>query len=292
MFDWTHLQTFLAVAEHGSLSGAARATGGSQPTMGRHIRALEASLAQPLFTRVQGGLNLTPLGGELAEHARQMSDIAGQIALTAAGQSAQIAGTIRLTASEIVAAHILPAMLRDLRAEEPEIQIEVVASDQTENLLRREADIAIRMYRPGQMDVITRHVADFETALFATPDYLDRYGEPSSMGDLGQHNFIGYDRSDLILNGFRDAGYPVDREFFAFRSDNQLVCWQMVRAGFGIGFNQRRIGLAEPAVRQVLMDQKLPALPVWLTAHQELKTSRRVRRVYDFLAGRFRAISD
>jgi len=292
MFDWTHLQTFLAVAEHGSLSGAARAISGSQPTMGRHIKALETALGQPLFTRIQGGLSLTPLGGELAEHARQMGDIAGQIALTAAGQSAQIAGTIRLTASEIVAAHILPAMLRDLRTEEPDIQIEVVASDQTENLLRREADIAIRMYRPGQMDVITRRVADFETALFATPDYLERHGEPSSMGDLGRHNFIGYDRSDLILNGFRDAGYPVGRDFFAFRSDSQLVCWQMVRAGFGIGFNQRKIGIADPAVRQVLTDQKLPALPVWLTAHQELKTSRRVRRVYDFLATRFQAISD
>ena len=137
MFDWTHLQTFLAVAEHGSLSGAARATGGSQPTMGRHIRCLEAALSQPLFTRTQGGLALTPLGIELSEHARNMGDIAGQIALTAAGQGAAIAGTIRLTASDIVAAHILPDMLVALRSVEPEIQVEVVASDRTENLLRR-----------------------------------------------------------------------------------------------------------------------------------------------------------
>ncbi len=288
-FDWTHLQTFLAVAENGTLSAAARATGGSQPTMGRHIAALETGLGVRLFDRAAHGLVLTPTGAELVEHARTMAAAAHQLSLTASGRSHSIGGTIRLTASEIVSAYVLPDILTALHRTEPDIEIELVASDRSENLLQREADIAIRMYRPTQVDVFTKKVGDLQLAMFAADDYIARRGVPATLADFRQHDMIGYDRSELMLRGFAAAGLEIDRHFFAFRCDNQIVCWRMVVAGFGIGLNQLEVGLAEPKVQRIETATALPSLPIWLTAHSELKTSRRVRRVFDFLAEALKA---
>ena len=288
-FDWTHLQTFVAVAEQHSLSGAARALGGSQPTMGRHIAGLEADLGVRLFERTARGLELTSTGIDLLEHAGRMAEAANQLSLAAEGRSEAIAGTIRITASEIVATYILPDILTSLRRTEPEVEIELVASDRTENLLQHEADIALRMFRPSQADVFTRKVGELRIAMFAAPEYIAWRGVPRAFKDFYQHDIIGYDRDDQIIQGFRAAGLGVDRHFFSFRSDNQVVCWRMVVAGYGIGFNQREIGQAEPRVTELPLDVALPRLPIWLTAHSELKTSRRVRRVYDFLAEKLRA---
>lgn len=288
-FDWSHLQTFLRVAEHGTLSGAARATGGSQPTMGRHIAALEDQLGVRLFDRAAHGLALTPTGADLVEHARSMATAANRLSLTASGRSERIGGTIRITASEIVSTYTLPDILTALHRAEPEIEIELVSSDRSENLLQREADIAIRMYRPTQADVFTRKVGDLQLAMFAARDYIARKGVPTSLEDMRDHDVIGYDRSDLVMRGFAEAGLQVDRHFFAFRCDSQVVGWRMVVAGFGIGFNHLEVGLAEPRVQQVETPMPMPSLPIWLTAHSELKTSRRVRRVFDFLADALKA---
>lgn len=287
-FDWSHLQTLVAVADHGSLSGAARALGGSQPTMGRHISALEDELGVRLFERTGGGLELTQTGIELLEHARQMKTAANRLSLVAEGRSESIAGTIRITASDIVATYILPDILTALHQAEPDIEIEIVASDRTENLLQREADIAVRMYRPSQTDVFSRKIGDLKIGMFAAPSYIERRGTPQSIEDVASHDFIGYDRSDLIIQGFRAAGLDVDRGFFSFRCDNQVVVWRMVIAGYGIGFNQLEIGNAEPGVIRLLEGTVLPSMPMWLTAHSELKTSLRVRRVFDFLAENLR----
>ena len=287
--DWTHLQTFVAVAGAGSLSGAARAMAGSQPTMGRHIASLEAELGVRLFDRTGHGLELTPTGIELLEHARAMAQAADRMALVAPGRAETIAGTIRITASDLVATYILPDILADLHGLEPEIQVEVVASDRTENLLRRDADIAVRMYQPTQADVITRKVAELEIGIYAAHDYLAKAGVPETLRDVLDHDVVGYDRGEQIIQGFRAAGVAVDRDFFSFRSDNQVVAWRMVVAGWGIGFNQLQVGDGEPLVRRLFPDAPLPSLPVWLAAHAELKTSRRVRRVFDFLGERLGA---
>jgi len=282
--DWTYLQTFFAVAEHGTLSAAARALGGSQPTMGRHISTLEHAFDVRLFERSASGLNLTETGIELLEHGAGMAAAAERFALIASGRSENIAGTVRITASDIVATFILPDILSALRQAEPEIDIELVATDRTENLLRREADIAVRMYRPTQNDVIARKVGDLAIGMYAAHCYLGRRGRPSSVADLKNHDVVGYDRSDLIIRAFAAGGMKIDRNFFAFRSDNQVVVWKMVIAGFGVGFNQRCIGDVDTRVERLELGREVAALPIWLTAHEELKTNRRVRRVYDFLA--------
>jgi len=289
-FDWTRLQSFLAIAEQGSLSAAARVRSSSQPTMGRHLGALEQELGVRLFERTAGGLELTRTGIELFAHACAMAEAANRLSLAAAGRAESVAGTIRITASEIMATYILPDILTALRRREPEIDIELVASDRTENLLQRDADIALRMYRPTQADVFTRQVGHLQIGMFAAHDYIERRGMPKTPADLRHHEIVGLDRGDLILQAFRTGGLEVERRFFSFRCDNQVVGWHMVVAGYGIGFNAVAVGRAEPRVAPIQLAAALPSLPIWLTAHAELKTSMRVRRVFDFLAHGLRQI--
>ena len=252
--------------------------------MGRYITALEADLGVSLFERTGTGLALTQTGLDLLSYAQSMMAAAGRVSLAAAGHAESIEGTIRITASEIVAMYVLPDILTALHRAEPDIEIELVASNRSENLLQREADIAVRMYRPEQSDVITRKLGELQTGMFAAHTYLDRRGTPGVPSDILAHDVIGYDRDEQIISSMRDVGLDIDRSFFKFRCDNQIIHWQMVRAGFGIGFNQLGVGQSEEKVRQIFEHVPMPSLPVWLTCHSELKTSRRVRRVYDFLA--------
>ncbi|MFN4192804.1 MAG: LysR substrate-binding domain-containing protein, partial [Tabrizicola sp.] len=199
MPDWSLIRSFLAVAEAGSLSAAARTTGTSQPTLGRHIHAIEAALEVPLFTRTALGLTLTEAGEALLPAARAMQAAAAELALTARGRAEGLAGTVRITASRVVSHSILPPILARLRAEEPGIQIDLVPSDTTENLLFGEADIALRMYRPTQPDLVARQIGALPLGLYAARSYLDRRGRPASTDDLMGHDFIGQDRMDQII---------------------------------------------------------------------------------------------
>lgn len=287
-FDWTLLETFAAVGEHGSLSAAARATGTSQPTMSRHISTLEQEVGARLFERGVNGVALTATGASLMKHVEDMADAAARLDMVVAGNAETLSGSIRLTASDIVATYVLPALLTELRSAEPAITIELVATDTTENLLRREADIAVRMYRPTRSDIISQKVGELKMGMFASRSYLARCGMPESLEDVLQHDIIGYDRSTLIIDGFKQVGVKVDRDFFAFRSDDQVVCWEMARAGLGIGFNQVQLGEQHPNMVRIDAAGDVGSLPVWLTAHSELRSNPRVRRVFDFLAERLK----
>lgn len=283
-FDWTLLQAFVAVADQGSLSGAARALGRSQPTLGRQIKTLEDSLGQPLFDRHPRGLALSAYGQSLIGPARDMAEAAGALSLAAAGQDHGLTGTVRLTASKMVSHYILPPVLAGLRQQFPQIALELAPTDDTENLLFHEADIAIRMYRPRQLDMVTRHVGDLALGFFAAHGYLDRHGTPATLEDLMNHQMVGFDRSDLLLSGLREAGLPIDRDWFPVRCDDQLTYWQLVRAGCGIGVTQLSLGLPDPQVQRVLPALPLPVLPVWLTAHPRMRAVARVDRVWQALA--------
>lgn len=186
--------------------------------------------------------------------------------------------------------HHLPPILADLMETEPGLEIELVSSNDTGDLLRREADIAVRMHRPRQPDVVARKLGEFRLGLYAARAYVARHGAPETVGDLPAHRFVGYDRSDLIRRGFGQAGVEVPPGFFRLRTDDQVANWQAVRAGAGLGAMQRVVGDADPAVLRVLPHAEMPPMPCWLAAHEELRTSRRVRVVFDFLAERLRAI--
>ncbi len=287
--DWTHIQAFLAVAETGSLSAAARGLGLSQPTLGRHIRAAEDALEVELFHRQPRGLVLTSTGESLLEPAREMQRAAAKLSLVAEGRGVGLKGVVRITASETVSHFLLPKILADIRAAEPEIDLEVFPSDSSKNLLFREADIAVRMYRTEQLDIIARHIGNMRVGMFASKTYVAERGTPQSMAQIVGHDFIGYNGNDAIINGMREMGLKVDRHFFKVRCDQQVVHWELARAGCGIGFSQEGIGRRDPDMVQVLPELSLPSLPVWLTAPEALRTNPRIRRVYDLLAD---ALSD
>lgn len=282
--DWNLLQSFIAVSEHGSFSAAARATNGSQATLSRHISTLEGQLDTHLFDRAVGGAELTTRGIEVLQRAMDMADAAGRLTLDVEGRESAISGTVRVTAATIVATFILPRIIAALRIEEPDIDIELVASNKTENLLRREADIAVRMYRPTQADLFARKVGETRFGIYAAHSYLERRPAPKTAKEILDHDVVGFDKSDLIIDGLSRFGLKVDRDFFAFRCDDSVVCWNMVIEGYGIGFTQLEIGEAEPRVSRIDLPSTIEPLPVWLAAHSELKTNPRVRRVFDFLA--------
>lgn len=286
---WHLLQSFDAISTAGSLSAAAKATGVSQPTLSRHLNQLESLLGKRLFFRSVAGLSLTPEGAAVQTHAQAMALAAAELAFSGA-QAQEISGTVRITASQIAATYLLPPMLTTLREAHPALSLELVASDQTDNLLRREADLAVRMYRPTQNDLITKKVADLPIGIYAARSYVARHGLPEQPSDLGRHTVIGYDRSTLIIDGMRQFGMEVDRSFFAFRSDDQVVCWRMVKAGMGIGFGQRVMGDPDPDLVPVWPDMPIASMPVWLTAHRELRMSPRVRIAFDHLAESFAAL--
>jgi DNA-binding transcriptional LysR family regulator len=283
-FDWRLIQSFLAVLEHGSLLGAARALQSSQPTMGRHIADLEAQLGVVLFERTGRGLQPTATALRLATSARAMEAGALQLAHGVSSAQMGVRGSVRITASQPVACLLLPPLLLQMRQALPDIQVELVASNDVTNLLRREADIALRMVRPDQSSLVARRIGTVALGAFAHRDYLRRRGVPRQPTDLLAHELVGNDRNEDILRGFAALGYPVGREQFAFRTDDLMAYWQAVRAGLGIGFVAHYMARTDPDVQPVLPMLKPPPLPIWLTVHREIRTSARIRAVYDFLA--------
>lgn len=282
--DWNLLKSFYFVADLGSVTRAAAALGLSQPTVSRQIAELEALVGAALFERVARGLSPTAAGVALIEPAQRMLAAAQAAGLAATAQGKEAAGTVRITASEVMAAFVLPPMLERLRAAHPAIQIELVASNRLDNLLTREADIAVRMARPEQGALIARKIADYPLALYAHKNYLSARGLPRSGSDPTRYDWVGLDQSNQLIEGFRLLGFKVDKGFFPFRCDNQIVGWQAVLAGLGIGATLERVAQQFPQVVQVLPDQPIPALEVWLTAHRELRDVPRIRLVFDFLA--------
>jgi DNA-binding transcriptional LysR family regulator len=291
-FDWTLIRSFLAVAETGSYSAAARALGISQPTVGRQMHDLEAQLGTPLFQRENRGHSLTSTGVDLLVHAKSMKSAAARLSLLAAGQAETLSGVVRITASVVVSHYVLPPILAHIMTQEPAIELELNPSDSTENLLFREADIAVRMYRPEQLDVITRKVGEQRFGMFATRSYLARRGTPKNFADLSDHDMIGLDRSDLLIRGMQAMGFPADRSLFKIRCDNQTVYRELIHAGCGIGVSAVNILALDAELEQVLPRIEIPPLPIWLTAPEALRSTPRIRRVYDLLAEGLRRVSD
>ncbi len=283
-FDWSLVRSFLAVLEQGSFLAAARQLQSSQPTIGRHVTVLESQLGLVLFERTGRGLLPTEAALRLAESARAMQLGADALARSVMGADHAVSGTVRITASQPVSCFVLPPLLAQMRLSLPDVQVEVVASNAVSNLLRREADIAVRMVQPEQATVIARRVGKVALRACAHQDYLSRRGMPRQPADLLEHHLIGGDRNDEILKGFAAGGIAVTREHFSFRTDDLIVVWEAVRAGLGIGFVSEHQVRTDPAVIPLLPKLKIQPLPVWLAVHKEVRTSKRIRAVYDFLA--------
>lgn len=277
------MQAFLAVAEGGSLSEAARHTGQSQPTLGRQIRQLEDELGATLFARHPRGLSLSDEGQAVLPLARTMRAAMQEIELTVAGRETDLTGSVRVTASQIVSHHILPPVIAGLRRDYPMISVDLVATDSTENLLFREADIAVRMYRPQQLEIVTRHLGNIQIGVCAARSYLDRHGRPDTVEELRRHGLVGYDRSELILRGMQELGIPATRDWFTTRCDDQTAYWELIRAGCGIGFGQRMLIDRDPEIEPLDFGFPIPPLPVWLAAPAATRRTPRVSVVWEAL---------
>lgn len=287
-FDWNRARAFLVTAEEGSFSAAARALGSAQPTIGRQVAGLEETLGVNLFERVGRGLVLTPTGVELVEHVRAMGDAATRVSRVAAGQSLSLDGAICITASDVVATYLLPPIIAEIRIAHPGIEIEIVSTNQASDLGRREADIAIRSFRPKQPELVSRKIRDDKAYLYAAPGYLESIGNPTTPAELSRAEFIGFDHTDMLMNGLNALGLSLTPKSFPWVTANQHVQWALVTQGSGIGIMMEEVGDAEPRVTRALPE--LPAFPVpmWLTSHRDVRTSRRVRVVFDMLAAGLR----
>ncbi|HWA91247.1 MAG TPA: LysR family transcriptional regulator [Rhizomicrobium sp.] len=283
---WDLHRSFLGVLRFGSLSAAARELGLTQPTLGRHIDALEATLGVKLFARGRHGLVPSPAALSLRPHAEAMEAAAAALARAASGESDAPSGAVRVTASVMIGAEVLPSILTSFREANPQIAVELVLSNRNQDLSRRDADIAVRMIRPAQKALIAKRLGTVRGGLYAHLRYLARHGTPRSLEELAGHALIGFDRDAGMFRALAlPGGLPVTREIFALRSDDELAQLGALRAGFGIGGAQAGIAAREPDLVPVLPGALRFKLEMWLAMHQDLKGSRRVRLLFDHLAG-------
>jgi DNA-binding transcriptional LysR family regulator len=287
LFDWNRARAFLITAEEGSFSAAARALGQAQPTLGRQVSALEEEVGVALFERVGHTLTLTPTGLEMLEAVRAMNEAAGQFSRIAEGQSQSLEGTVRVAASQAVSAHLLPPVLARIQKNHPAIHLELVVSNATSDLRKREADIAVRHFRPQGEDLVGKLVKKESGAhLYATRAYLKRIGNPKTPKDLLEKGrILGFEDTKLMSQMMQAQGYPVDEGTFSIITDDHLVQWQLAKKGMGMCVMMEEVGDADSQLQRALPNHKpVVTLPIWLISHRELKTSRRIRVVFDLLA--------
>ncbi len=282
--SWEHYRSLLAVLRHGSLSAAARALRLTQPTIGRHIDELEQTLRLALFTRSQQGLAPTDTALELRPHAEAMEASAAALVRAASGAADRAQGVVRITASEIIGAEVLPPILTAFREHHPGIVVELVLSNRTEDLLKREADIAVRMVRPAQAALVARHVGEVTLGLHAHQRYLATHGRPGSIDALAGHAIIGFDRDTAVVRTLQGMGLTLTRDSFALRADSDLAQLAAIRAGYGIGACQVGIAKRDPNLVHLLPESFAFTLGIWVTMHGNLRGSRRMRLMFDHLA--------
>jgi len=282
--DWNQLRAFLETAETGSLSAAARKLGLTQPTLSRQVAAIEQRMGVTLFERVGKAMVLSPTGIELLEHARAMGAAAEALGLAATGRSQAIEGVVSVSATDAVAAHLLPPLVRQLREQEPGIAIEVISSNALSDLLRREADIAIRHVKPEQPDLIARWIREATAGFYASEDWVKTHGHPRSAEEASHLPFVGSDRSGQFLGYLRQHGLPVSESNFSCYCEHSIPHLALVQRGMGIGAMMDEIARDTPGLVRVLDDVAPVRFPIWLVTHRELRTSRRIRVVFEALA--------
>ncbi|MBT9503159.1 MAG: LysR family transcriptional regulator [Burkholderiaceae bacterium] len=282
--DWNQLRAFLETAETGSLSAAARKLGLTQPTLSRQVAAIEQRMGVTLFERVGKAMVLSPTGIELLEHARAMGAAAEALGLAATGRSQAVEGVVSVSATDVVAAYLLPPLVRQLREQEPGIAIEVISSNALSDLLRREADIAIRHVKPEQPDLIAQLIREASAGFYASEDWVKIHGHPRSAKEAADLPFVGSDRSGQFLGFLRQHGLHLSESNFSCYCDHSIPHLALVQQGMGIGAMMVEIARDTPGLVRVLDDVPPVRFPIWLVTHRELRTSRRIRVVFEALA--------
>lgn len=283
-FDWNQIRAFLATAEEGSLSAAARALNLTQPTLSRQVAGLEEDLAVTLFERGHRTMDLTETGLALLEHVRAMGEAATRVSLAATGRSELIDGCVRLTTTEGFAMIHLPPIVERIRKRAPGIELDIIAANESLDLLRREADIAIRHARPEHGDLIAKQLGAMTGHFYGSRRYLDKMGRPKTPADLANYDFIGFESPTRLLDMFNSMGIPLTREHFKVYSASGVVILALMEQDLGLSVMTRDVAETHPDLEIVLPSLPPFDIPVWLVTHRELHTSRRIRLVFDVIA--------
>ncbi|MBX9595097.1 MAG: LysR family transcriptional regulator [Roseomonas sp.] len=282
--DWSLLQAFVAVMRSGSLSAAAQILRLTQPTVGRQIRTLEEQVGEALFDRTPQGLRPTDRAMALMEHAEQLEQAAQALSASITGKPESPTGTVRITTTEVFGVERLPALMKPFLLIHPGITIEVSIGMQVENLLRRDADIAIRFSRPEQPELIARQIGMVELGFFASEEYVARHGEPTGIDQVIDHCWVGFDRDAFGPRAAARLKLDVTRTHFAFKTDSLLAQREAIASGLGMGVLETRSAMRAPGLRRLLAAEFAPRTPVWLVAHADVRQGRRYRAVFDHLA--------
>jgi DNA-binding transcriptional LysR family regulator len=273
--NWEWYRSFLQVIEDGSLSAAGRSLGLAQPTVGRHIESLEAALGLKLFTRTFEGFSPTDAANELKPYAVGLATTAAALRRVASGHGSGVRGTVRVTASEVICVEVLPPILAELRTEYPELAIELALSNKVDDLLLREADIAVRMFRPTQDALIAKRVGGIEVGLHAHESYLAQHGVPMSINELFRHTLIGFDEENAFVRSVQPEIKDFTRNTFAFRSNSDLAQLSAIRAGFGVGACQSRLAARDTRLVRLLPKEFSLTMDTWVAMHEDLRGSAR-----------------
>ena len=284
-FDWNQVRAFLVTAEEGTLSAAARALNLTQPTLGRQVSALEEDLGVTLFERVGRNLHLTEAGQALLSHVQAMGEAAHRVSLVAAGQKGEVAGDVRLSASDGLAIHLLPELVGGLRALAPEIRLQIIAENRISDLMRREADIAIRHVEPTEPELIGRRLKDGAARLYAASSWVQKNGRPQSLEELAQADMVSADDPERTIAALRRFGVDLPGLHVPLQCENTGVVWELVKAGHGLSIMSDAIASRTPGVEPIDIPG-LPVIrfPVWLITHREIRTAKRIRVVFDYFA--------
>ncbi len=282
-FDWNQAKAFLATVQEGSFSAAAARLKLTQPTLSRQVSALEADLGVTLFERNRRSLQPTEAGLALADHVHAMAAAATQLSLEATGRSGAVEGLVTVTATSVFAARHLPAVIARVREQAPGILIEIVASNAVQDLRMREADIAVRHGRPADADLIGRLITETPVHVYGSAAYLDARGRPQSLAELEHHDFVGFDIPEKVAEGLAERGLPVPASSVRAYSSTGEVIIALVKAGLGLSVFTEDVA-RDAGLEPVLTDQFRIDIPTWLVTHRELKTSRRIRLVFDAIA--------
>jgi DNA-binding transcriptional LysR family regulator len=287
--NWDLYRTFLAVLEERSLSSAARALGLTQPTVGRHIDALEQGLSVELFVRSPNGLAPTEAAIELRPHAEVLAAAAAALLRSVTTRDGAMRGTVRIAASDMIGAEVLPPILADLGQDHPELAIELALSNDVADLLRRDADIAVRMVEPGQKALVVKRIGAIKVGLHAHRRYLKRHGTPASLDELMGHALIGFDRETAVVRSMQQRLPALRRSLFRLRTDSDLAQLAAIRAGYGIGACQVALARRDRNLVPVLPRLFELDLPTAVVMHEDLRGNRSCRTVFDALVAGLQA---
>ncbi|XFC38324.1 LysR family transcriptional regulator [Stenotrophomonas indicatrix] len=277
MFDWENFRHFLAVARAGTLSGAARALHVDHATVSRRLTALEAELQAPLVERLPRSCRLTPMGVQLYEQAKAMENAAFTAERLAHASHVPLSGKVTLSASPVLATHLLASKLADFRNEHASIQLSVSAQVQQVSLSRREADVALRQVRPQEASSVVRKLGQMPFALYATQDYVTSH-RPEDW------TFIAYDA--------QFADMPQQKWLLGIAAGRRVGCklsdisghLAAARCGAGVAGLPCFLGDAESGLVRLDHDGAMFSRDIWLVVHRDLRHSAPVRAVMDFVA--------